>query len=576
MSRARKGTSGKSGISRRTFNKAVLGTGAALAMGNVFPGCSRSDSPPPSTARTETQTLHFDLSGHPAESTHELRVGGKRYTLVPNSPPLTNGNGTDTYTHHAADVALSAEKPQLFSVTSVHPQRGNGLSVVAFHIPSAARAKVQAATRKQTAKRACTEANDLCSKQKDEFPDQFITVFDTAKAIVMHHPEIINLNSDIAAQVEVHIGNSYTDGGEMKNFAQSICDQGPSYEKSSDYYDGWAVLVPLKNADGTPMLDKSTPPRQVYDYQFSDQTSVDLKPAVRDVLSRIKNDPALKDKMYSVRPHGAADSVSLADKLVARYRLLKAGGIQDAATKIGYYDNVLFENLAYTGSGSTRSFTMDIVNQNFIWYGIYLEYLDAAGNAIKVPSGSMLKDLDSQYLPLEWLESDTVKWETIISSPPTIFGVPLNPYPTELDITLPEGASSVRVMLCGPGAFGDVPYSPSLNAGIIMTALLQYALPTYFIVSAKGINEDVSLWNLLKGKMVMMKMVLTIYTGLQEIINPSGSHKAALYGSVESLLASMIQRLIVLITQGGLPKVTEWVGAKTSEEEAVDAIPFLG
>lgn len=583
MSKSRNGASLNTRMSRRTFNKVVVGTGAALAAGSLLPGCSGSTSPPPSSPSKETKTLHFNLSGHPTDSTHELSVMGKRYNLTPHTAETLQLAYTENpdlldriITHNVPDVELSADKPHLFSVTTNHKLRGPGLSLVAFHIPSDARTRVQGKIDKQAAKQVCAEATpSFCDL--DTFQDELITGFDTAKAIVMHHPEIISLNSDIAAQVEVHIGNS----SEVMNLAISLCAQGPAYEKDPDYLDGWCVLVPLENQDGTPKKDRFG--KQVFDYKFSEKTALDLKSAVRDVLSRIKNDPELQDKIYAIRQHGATDDDSLAAKISDRYQLWKSGGVHISATNTGYNHNVLFKKPTYTGSGSTRSLSLKIVNMNFIWYGIYLEYLDAAGKPISLPAGPFLaatKDPDIAMEDLKallWIESDTVKWENIIASPPTIFGVSLYPVPTEVDVTMPEGASSVRVMLCGPGAFGKVDFGPSLVPGIILTVVMQYALPLYFIYSGKGINEDGSLWGFFKANPgVLLKVILVVYSSVKDRLNPTSANDAAALGSIESLLASIVEEVIILIAKGALPKITEWAAKKTGEEEAEDAVPFIG
>ena len=587
MSKSRNNAGFDTWISRRTFNKLTLGTGAALAMGNVLPGCS--GSPPTSSPKTEIKTLHFDLSGHPEDSTHELRVMGKRYMVVPHTPetlgqsirqnPGLAGN-LDAMTHYAAEVVLSAEKPHLSSLTTHHPQRGDGLVMAAFHIPSSARANVRSNIAKQAGKRTAISTTNGCAADcslADQFPDEFHTTFDAAKAIVMHHPEILTLNSDIAAQVELHIENS----AEVKNLALSICCQGPAWMHEEGYYDGWCVLVPLSKQDGTPMLDKSG--QQVYDYKFSDKTADDLKPAVRDVLSRIKNDPALKDKMYAVHPHGSTEDDGVAAKIADRYRLWQSGGVEVAATKTGFNHNIWFKKPAYTGSGLDRSMRLTIYNLNFIWYGIYLEYLDASGTPLDRSTGSIFASIingnditGDQIKELLWLESDTAKWVDIIAGPPTIFGVPLYPFPTEIDVTMPEGASSVRVMLCGPGYGGKLDFGPCVVPGLILTVLLQYALPTYFICTAKGIDEDVSLWDIFKSKAVIVKLILAVHKVVQQSINPTSAHQAAMSGSLESLMASMTEEIIALIARGALPSVNAWVAKKMGEEEAEDAVPFMG
>lgn len=561
-------------VSRRTFHKVALGAGAVAALGPALSSCRGGSSSRPSRER---RALHFDLSSHPAESTFELRALGKRYPLALHTEETRNqalaanpSLGGGTLTHYAEDVELSAEKLHMFSVTTVHPQRGFGLATVGVHIPSDARAAVASQLRSVTGSDTSCPTGNVCGLC-DQVPDEFVTGFDAAKAVVMHHPEIANLDKDIAAAVEVHICSSAA----VVNLAVSICGQGAAFEASPDYEDGWCVLVPQTNADGTPMRDSAG--KQVYDYRFSEQTSRDLKPAVQDVLRRIKNDPALKDKAYTVRTHGETDDGGDAtSRLAQRLRLWQSNGVQVAATETGYQHNVWFKPPVYTGRDGARSFGLDIINMNFIWYGLYVEYLDPAGNPVPVPGeGPMLSMLNSTaLLKVGWVESDTFKWLDVIGSPPTVFGIPLVPYPRHVELTLPEGATAARVMLCGPGAWGKVDFAGSLIAGVLLTAIFQFALPTFFLCSGAGLDEDKTLWDKFKTPAMKLKIFMAAVDAARELANPGATHEAALIGSVESLLASLLQVLLQLATTN--PDLAEWTAEKVAKEEAEEAVPFVG
>jgi hypothetical protein len=584
-------------ISRRTFNKAMVGAGVTAAAINILPGCASSPAPSSDPSSTETKTLHFDLSGHPSGNTFELRLFGKRYDLSPHTmetiqeeirkfPQLAELG--DKVTHFIQGVELSAVAPQILSVTTNDMRRGPGLVHVGIHIPSVARANSQARLGKTNRKEVCGEVAGVMCDIHDELDDDFITAYDTAKAIVMHHPEIINLDSDVAAQVELHIANS----AEVMNLAQSICAQGPAFQKDPDYVDGWCVLVPVYNHDGTPKLDRYN--KQIFDYKFSVETCNQLKPAVNDVLSRIKNDPTLKDKMYAVRPRDTADA-SITAKVSERYRLWKSGGVNVTRLKSGTVHNVSFEQPVFTGSGSTRSFSINITNWNFIWYGVYLEYLDAqnrpielyssAGNALYNTAGSIIDWADSgnenisrvERDALRWMQTSILQWENIISSPPTIFGVPIKPWPTEVAVTMPDGASSVRIILSGAGHHGKVDYPVSTVPGWILTIIFQYAIPAYFVYDGKGINKDNDLWDYFKKNPgVSLKLIFALASATKDIINPTSANDAATAGSFESLGATMIEEAIILLTGGALPKLTKWLAEKKGEEEAEDAVPFVG
>src|SRR5439155_11503109 len=128
---------------------------------------------------------------------------------------------------------------------------------------------------------------------------------------------------------------------EVNNLALAICSQGPAYEHDPAYEDGWCVLVPMVNGDGSPLLD--TTGEQIFDYQFTDPTETAMKPAIEALVAAVKNDPTLNGQQYQVIYHG--DTQASAAR-VARGAVNGKGGAQ-ATVAAGSGDSVTFSHNGY-------------------------------------------------------------------------------------------------------------------------------------------------------------------------------------------------------------------------------------
>ena len=574
-------------ISRRQFNKLTVAAGAGLMFGgSFFSGCGSSGTDERLSGGTEVHTLHFDLSHLDEDGEHILHTDAMHYKLQKHTAEslAKTAYGSDGYnipTHYAEDVEFTSAKSHAYHVTTTDPVRGPGFVMAALHIPQASRDKAEKEARESgrymdaEMQRAFRAAGDACTQQ-DQLTDDFVTGFDSAKALVFHHPEISSLDPDTAAKVEIHIHNSVG----VSNLAQKICKLGPAYTHDPMYDDGWCVLVPINGVDGKPKLDKSG--NQIYDYKFNPLLSDYIRSAVHEVLKAIKNDPDLDGVMYTSHPVGSEDNEPADDggsgtRAALRHDL--RSGEQLSATATGYRHNVLYRSPTLT-SVSPRQFSVLLKNWNFLWYGMYVEYLDATGKPITVsePGGfvssiNKIDPLDSFFL--KSLESDTMKWEGIVQSPPTFFGVPL-PSAAMYDITLPDGAVSVRLSLCGPGAFGKVDYSAALIPGIGLSALLNLILPMVFLWSGSGLDENASLWDIMKKPAVMFSTLSVIIKAISEVLSPSEANGIGLVASLETLLVKIEQRLLQVMYDGTVTGMSDWFAEKEAEEQAEESIPFAG
>ncbi len=570
-------------ITRRQFNRAALTFSMALGAGKLLPGCGDDgDGGGGAGGQTELRTFHFDLAHLPLDQPHVLHVGGKRYPLQRHTAETLaqarrersglRGLPDSRVTHFAADVITNPKRVQRMHVTTTDPMRGAGLVLVAMQIPTAARLRARGARGLGDPAPTGTECT-----QYDQVPDDYVSGRSTAKSVITHHPDLVTVEPDVAAAIETHM--DYDQAAAVDNLTMSICNQGPAYEYDPAYEDGWCVLVRLYNADGSAQLD--TNGEQIFDYKFSDKTSDDMKPAIDALLGSVKNDASLDGEQYQVIYHGdpvdesalpaANPTVLNSDDptLTGQRAQLSGDGESVSFSVTGYHHNVLFYDASH--SSTERSVTLKILNLNFIWYALYLEYLDADGVPLSSANrSSFLAELVADGLDLE---TDTLKFWDMISAPATVFGLPV-PFPYQISLDLPDGASQVRLNLIGPGAYGSLEYGPAIIAGAVMTTVICFAIPMYFLSKAVGESESLSLEALFEQKGLILKTLL-LYSQLYSEATGGGTNDLGVEGSITSILASLTQDLFFNL-KSTIPELWDWLIGEVAEDEAEQSVPFIG
>ncbi|RZT97996.1 hypothetical protein [Rivibacter subsaxonicus] len=579
------------GITRRQFNGAAWRLGLTGAAGVVLGSCGGSDYelPPAAPLDAELKSFHFDLSAVPADDPHVLRVGGRRYPLKVHDEqsrqaarlarPGLAGVPDRHLTHYVDGVAVSLTRQQRMHVTTRSPTRGHGVALVAMYIPTASRIAARRARGLGAAscRGLCASAagDDICTFE-DQVEDGFVSGRSTAKAIITHYPDVLNLDGDIAAQVETHMDGDQA--AAVDNFTQVLCDLGPAYEHdiTGQFHDGWAVLVPRLLSDGSKILDSEGNP--TFDYVYNDATSKALVDPVQAIVQAIRNDAALKDQQYQVIYHG--DPIDTASFPEANPTPLVGDGgsvpaPQATASEVtfstlGYHHNILF--YGDQGSAANRQFTLKILNMNFVWYGLFFEHLDASGHAMNVTGSGTLAGVMGDLL----IETDRLAFWDMISSPPAIFGIP-TPFPYSITMKdLPAGVASVRLNLIGPGGYGNLPWGPSAIPGIAMTAVCQYMLPMFFLASGTGIDSTKTLIELILDKPSIWIKTLGELSAIISSATGSNKNDLGLEGSVESLLTAVVQNALVIPMEELSPELWAWITGTFVSEEVEDSVPFVG
>src|SRR3989338_3138437 len=146
-----------------------------------------------------------------------------------------------------------------------------------------------------------------------------------------------------------------------------------------------------------------------------------------------------------------------------------------------------------TTKGQYGNLRVDVNNHWLRHLGAYAEFHDAAGKVIKPENWPSQMPLD--IMP-EFDSHETKRYIDLIGPVQTVFGVPLGPKTTTLDIPVPEAATSVKLYW---GGLGTGEYDSTVCAcGITCTAVLELALPVMLLIRGAAEKNTGILDNLMK------------------------------------------------------------------------------
>jgi hypothetical protein len=301
------------------------------------------------TRKTETLTLHFDLSHCPPEEEFSLSALGKRYVLTRHTPD-TFGRFTQEnralalippehqhkVTHFAEGVELPADAVGMHLVTYPSPRGDGGVPELALpfiHIPTDAKRSHFRRRRKSAAARPLPSS--LANFGVESIPPEeeaavcldatlVQTPFQAAEAIIFNHPDLLTLRQDVAATVIYdHIGLALTKDDTLPHY---ISANGP--DKPTPWYTvtvaknpqtGEPITPITEDENGNPIRDKDGNPitwhqqngqNVIQQYSLSPGVIGDGTPesaaafsALAAVLRSTKDDLSLNGQSWSVQ-HG--------------------------------------------------------------------------------------------------------------------------------------------------------------------------------------------------------------------------------------------------------------------------------
>ena len=414
----------------------------------------------------ETETLHFDLSHLSPDQPFTLHAGSRRYDLAPHTrQSLARSRRSNTalelvpderITHFAGPVRLPGNSPLLLRVTA--PKRRpddqlDRLVLVSLHIPRRHRIAALSQQRRQgqpvlpPPKLAFLGAT---SQIGGLTPDDLLidianmtTAMDAAEALIFHHPEIMTLRGDKAAQIAHYL--PFASG--LIFLAQSIRQESKAHEEDASK-PSWVNQQAGKDF----RTGKPTDPIWVW----SAKTQEYLQVPLRDVLQKTKDDPALENQCWTVQA-GTTQ--------VAMTEAPAGDGLADAPATYTVKEKTaqsgVEHNFSYDAASSTA--TVNLKNYYLRWLQVTVDQYGPGGE--QVGQTQVL----GQQSPVD-----------------TIMAIPLAPDWSPYQFTWDEKASRAVVSF---GGIGQPPADGTYDiGGTTWTAIFNFAVPMLFITI--GVAED--------------------------------------------------------------------------------------
>lgn len=525
---------------RRQFLKQTAGAGLAGGIGPLLASCGGGDelvsvAPAKNSISTEIRTYFFDLSNAHPETDFFLVSGSKHHPLkIATAAQIERAKSVNSVLQavssqnitHVGDALVLPARMQLCYIKGV-PRGGAGrpgewhMHSMFYHVPLAnaalAAQKVSqscgknlpvslrsevAACLKGTAnassvtsvltssvqevKLATIEANNS-SCVGPEY-DQYKDYFDHAMALVCNHPEIGSFDAPTLSYVQQVI--VCTDRN-LVELAVSLYQQGPATTTPG----GWATLVEyIDPATQLPKLASNGD--KLYFNQHSAKTLQLTGAAIRSILPKVKNDPmlgasiaglspsnsnsSLQGKMWvtqagtptrlpAVQPPALSSSRKLINALLGDSSAGPTWTARDLSSGNGFrVTNV---------GGDARNVSFTVQNWYLRYLGLYIRFLDGAGNPIE------LSKVSSTTPFITSLSGKYDAFLNIVNQEFVLLGIPVSQDSQDFTVNVPDGAASFQILASGLGR-GSNSYPHTVAPGAVMTVVLDLAVPSLFLIMA--------------------------------------------------------------------------------------------
>jgi hypothetical protein len=493
---------------RRRFLHQLSGAGLALGSAPWLVNCGGGNPPDADLPSGETRTYYFNLPGASADTEYFLVAGTVHHKLLNATPahlaavrrdiPALPANGL---THVAEAIPMPAQSPQVCYVKGVHGAGAGDwtMHTMLYHVP-----KVGAATA-AVLRTACKAEGDLQRQAFTSCPDvsaadlqsliagatfcgdpqydDYKDYFDHAVALISNHPEIGSFDPATLAYVQQNI--ICADPG-VFDLAVSLVRQGAATTTPG----GWATLVPFIDPN-TQKVRIDAHGQQVCSVKYSQETLGKMGVAMQSVLRAIKDDSnlgvnitalkpdefnaALKGKMWTVR-NGTPTAPGAGTGTSALFTSTPSA---DATATFTARDVSAAPGMSITNfSAAGRTVNFTVSNWYLRYLGLYARFLDANDVPIKLSSLAV-----SDQFPYSALNGTFDGFISIVNQELVILGIPIQQNTQNFSIKVPDSAASVRILAGGLG-IGVKEYPDTIDAGAIMTEVLDLALPGLFLAMA--------------------------------------------------------------------------------------------
>lgn len=509
--------------SRREFltNSAI--TGLALGVPGLLAGCGSDDDHPraatptvtPQATQTPTplpegpredRTLHFDLSFAEVDDPRLciLRSSDDGLMLEPHTAesrahfrdedPLLRGVEDSRLTHFATEVDLPADALQSFWIMGDDHRTGDvTLLGLQLHVPEAVQRTLAAYRRASGQRRVYSakvhayglqqivDAMDI--EELEPALDEFQTPWDTASALVFHHPEIMNLDLEQGPEIRKLIETLPCPPGAdprtcvpfLGTLADRIARHWPATSSGFTTFNGmqvpaWAALVALIDPDtGEPMVNSMGEP--TYRIDVSDATVQAAQQTIRAVLRAIFDDRRFEGYNW----HDLQGRTTTAYSFAA-----EAGGAGQAGSfkLVGDFPTgtsahgLDFVSLRVADEVK-RTVELQVRNWHLRTHALHVQFANQGGP-----------------LPIEnktAADTERSKLLGMVVTANTIMGIPAPFGVQTYTFEMPANASQAKLLFGSLGLGGD-PFCPEALMGSIFTIVFNLAIPA--VVLAAGIPAN--------------------------------------------------------------------------------------
>ena len=609
-------------VTRRDFIKRAVGSGAALGMPVALSACwADDDESPAPPAGKEQVTLFFNLAHlDTAGRTYYLTGGGRTDPLVPvaQKPEVLRqarrssaflAQVEDRYiTHHVENRLFNTDTVTLVYISTDHDVAAGTWSMTSMqlHIPTQGASRAYARARQLHPQGPLPLSNKrrfygvAAATSEQELRDERV-LMDTishAATMVGFHPDLLSVEPSAAHTVH----SNYVDqdqnvdalGARLRTARFATAE--PPITPNVPNPTGWGTLQPVLDDSGEPL--KNTKGAHAGRIQYQPDMNLLLRPLARAAMNlsipRVKDDDTNLGADVTGKLPGDQPDLSMTGKMWARHDGLTridqsvgatfgfGAGAGDAGAKMTLTQqnpqNGYRVSASAVPSGATQKVSLTFVNWFLEFRGIWLQFFKSDGTLLKL--ADIPEYVAGTITPLhaKALDTATEMWCSTIGPVFTVFAIPIAPSYAQPVFTLPQSASTVRMLSSGLSFQSGNAYPETVLPGAILTGIINYGLTAFMCAfGAAGLIPAA-----IKGYVspVIQALTLELVTVITRELNPNGDHSVVAQLSTPGFWASQALVLAkVLITGGGnaaLGGLVGFVVAAEAEGAAEDAIPVAG
>lgn len=537
-----------------------------------------------SASSRESVALNFDLSAAPVANPRLQLHGSQSHgrALIAHSdetravqrmlnPGLLHVPD-ERLTHYLTGVDLPASAMQAGTVIGDDPTTGQPLLVMPFlHIPTTSQNNLATKRAKtplvnaQPAGLLAAPTGAAAASSLPSLPAYNAAPRAVAVWLVFQHPAITNLDPDLGADIVDRINNLPTASNPyLSTLMYEVAMLLQKGYPTTSNIGSWAILVPRKNPDNTPVLDETG--KQIYSYTINPTLATYTATVVKQILNSINNDPAFAGTNWQPS-QGAPQQTAVAAAVAAAVASPSSSTFNVTNTlKVGSRTSgIRFKSIS---CADDRSVSIVVANEFLRSAGVFVQYFDASGTALPVDNPSELDTSRAKYLD-------------VISPDAQIMGIPFlgdTAPTTTIGFTMPDDAAKAVVYYGGLGLGGADSFHGEALLGTIMTLVINLGLPMACL--AFGLNETAhkGLSAAIDSAMADPLTKSIVLTGVKEAIAGglgSNIQTAATTLSLQAFLSG-IGETILDIFLACCPRISILIAAYIGESAVADAIPFVG